>query len=327
MEIIQEKVEIQVTPKKFFDKSISIRELLFILAVVFCLSPFASPPVALVIGLLLSFSIGNPYKNLNRRASSILLQVSVVGLGFGMNVTSAINAGKTGVLFTVFSIVGTFVGGFLLKKILKIEKKTSYLISSGTAICGGSAIAAISPVIKAEEKQISVALATIFILNSLALILFPIIGHWLNLSQTQFGLWCAIAIHDTSSVVGASSKYGALSLQVATTVKLTRALWIIPIAFLSSLIFKNRGSKIKVPYFIGLFVIAMLFNSYLPFVKQYSLYLVNMAKASLTLTLFLIGSGLSKEVLKSVGFRPFLEGVALWIMISITSLLVIDFYF
>ncbi|MCK9613825.1 MAG: putative sulfate exporter family transporter [Bacteroidales bacterium] len=319
------KTDEQTVQKKFFGIRITIRELIFIIAIIFSLSPFASPPIALLLGLFIALFIGNPFKHLSHKATHILLQISVVGLGFGMNVTSAINAGKTGVLFTVFSIIGTLVIGFLLSKIFKVEKKTSYLISSGTAICGGSAIAAISPVIKAEEKQISVALGTIFILNSIALFIFPVIGHKLNLSQTQFGLWCAIAIHDTSSVVGAACKYGNTALEVATTVKLTRALWIIPIAFLSTFIFKNKKSKIKIPYFIGLFIIAMFLNSYFPFIQQYNYIIVNIAKAGLTLTLFLIGSGLSKTILKSVGFRPLLQGVTLWIIISIVSLVVINF--
>ena len=302
------------------DRSITTREVIFLLAVVLCLSPFISPPIALVMGLVIAQFIGHPYLHLNHKATHILLQVSVVGLGFGMNVSSALKAGKEGVLFTIVSIIGTLVIGFLMGKFLKIEKKTSYLISAGTAICGGSAIAAISPVIKAQEKQISVALGTIFILNSIALFLFPVIGHAMNLSQTQFGLWCAIAIHDTSSVVGAASKYGAHALEVATTVKLARALWIIPVAFLSTFIFKNKGSKIKIPYFIGLFIVAMILNTYVPFVQQYNHYLTGFAKAGLTLTLFLIGCGLSRKVLQSVGFKPLIQGVVLWVLISVAAL-------
>ena len=216
------------------------------MAIVLCLFPIITPPVALLMGLIIALFIGHPYLHLNTKATQILLQVSVIGLGFGMNVTSAMKAGKEGIIFTIVSIIGTLVIGFLMGKFLKIEKKTSYLISAGTAICGGSAIAAISPVIKADDKQISVALGIIFILNSIALFLFPAIGHALQLSQTQFGLWCAIAIHDTSSVVGAASKYGTHALEVATTVKLARALWIIPVAFLSTFIFKNKAGKIGV---------------------------------------------------------------------------------
>ncbi len=306
--------------KNLLDKSITAREVIFVLAVVFCLSPLVSPPIALLMGLIIAQFIGHPYLHLNHKATHILLQVSVVGLGFGMNVTSALKAGKEGILFTIVSIIGTLVIGFFMGKFLKIEKKTSYLISAGTAICGGSAIAAISPVIKAQEKQISVALGTIFILNSAALFLFPFIGHQLNLSQSQFGMWCAIAIHDTSSVVGAASKYGTHALEVATTVKLARALWIIPVAFLSTFIFKNKGGKIKIPYFIGLFVLAMIVNTYVPFVQQYSHYLTGFAKAGLTLTLFLIGCGLSRKVLQSVGFKPLIQGVVLWLIISAAAL-------
>lgn len=306
--------------KNLLDKSITTREVIFVLAVVFCLSPLVSPPIALLMGLIIAQFIGHPYLHLNHKATHILLQVSVVGLGFGMNVTSALKAGKEGILFTIVSIIGTLVIGFFMGKLLKIEKKTSYLISAGTAICGGSAIAAISPVIKAEEKQISVALGTIFILNSAALFLFPFIGHQLNLSQSQFGMWCAIAIHDTSSVVGAASKYGPQALEIATTVKLARALWIIPVAFLSTFIFKSKDSKIKIPYFIGLFVLAMIANTYIPFVQQYNHYLTNIAKAGLTLTLFLIGCGLNRKTISSVGFKPLIQGVILWVIIATAAL-------
>lgn len=305
---------------KFLDKSITTREVIFLLAVVFCLSPLITPPIALFMGLIIAQFIGHPYLHLNHKATHILLQVSVVGLGFGMNVTSALKAGKEGVLFTIVSIIGTLVIGFFMGNFLKIEKKTSYLISAGTAICGGSAIAAISPVIKAEEKQISVALGTIFILNSVALFLFPFIGHELHLSQSQFGMWCAIAIHDTSSVVGAASKYGTQALEIATTVKLARALWIIPVAFLSTFIFKNKNSKIKIPYFIGLFVLAMISNTYIPFIQRYNDYLTNFAKSGLTLTLFLIGCGLNRKTISSVGFKPLIQGVILWIIIASAAL-------
>lgn len=325
---MKETVPIPATAKpakRILDRSITTREVIFLLAVVFCLSPLITSPIALLMGLLIAQFIGHPYLHLNHKATHILLQVSVVGLGFGMDVTSALKAGKEGILFTIVSIIGTLVIGFFMGKFLKIEKKTSYLISAGTAICGGSAIAAISPVIKAEEKQISVALGTIFILNSIALFLFPFIGHAMKLSQTQFGLWCAIAIHDTSSVVGASSKYGTQALEIATTVKLARALWIIPVAFLSTFIFKNKGVKIKIPYFIGLFVLAMIANTYVSFVTQYSHYLTGFAKAGLTLTLFLIGCGLSRKVLQAVGYKPLIQGVVLWVIISTVALWAVTF--
>ena len=295
-------------------------KLIFIICIAFCLTPIASPAVALLLGLVVAQLTGHPYLHLNHKATHILLQVSVVGLGFGMNVHSALQAGREGVLFTIASITGTLTLGYFMGKWLNIEKKTSYLISAGTAICGGSAIAAISPVIKAEEKQISVALGCIFILNSIALFIFPVIGHHLNLTQTQFGLWCAIAIHDTSSVVGAANKYGTHALEVATTVKLARALWIIPVAFMSTFIFKNKSKKITVPYFIGLFILAMMANTYIPALSTISPYFITLAKAGLTLTLFLIGAGLSRKVLSSVGLMPLLQGVVLWAAISATAL-------
>ncbi|SHI32881.1 conserved hypothetical integral membrane protein [Arenibacter nanhaiticus] len=304
----------------WLQKSITTRELLFLIMVVLCLTPFISPPMALLLGLIVAQWIGHPYLHLNHKATHLLLQVSVVGLGFGMNMNSALKAGKEGVLFTIVSIVSILVIGFFMGKVLKLDKKTSYLISVGTAICGGSAIAAISPVIKAKENQISIAIGTIFILNSVALFAFPAIGSALDLSQTQFGMWCAIAIHDTSSVVGAASKYGDKALEIATTVKLARALWIIPLAFLSTYVFKNKGGNIKIPYFIGLFVLAMMANTYIPFVQEYSHYLTSIAKAGLTLTLFLIGCGLNRNVLSAVGYKPLLQGIVLWVLIAAGAL-------
>jgi uncharacterized integral membrane protein (TIGR00698 family) len=298
----------------------NVQKTIFIICAVLCLTPFISPAIALLMGLAIAQLTGHPYLYLNHKATHFLLQFSVVGLGFGMNVHSALQAGKEGVLFTVVSIISTLVFGYFMGKWLNIEKKTSYLISAGTAICGGSAIAAISPVIKAEEKQISVALGCVFILNSIALFIFPLIGHHFNLSQTQFGLWCAIAIHDTSSVVGAAGKYGPHALEVATTVKLARALWIIPVAFMSTFIFKNQSKKISIPYFIGLFILAMIASTYIPAVHELSKYITLIAKAGLTLTLFLIGAGLSRKVLSSVGFKPLLQGVVLWVIISTAAL-------
>lgn len=299
------------------------RKVIFIISTALCLTPYISPAVALLLGLAVAQLAGHPYLHLNHKATHLLLQASVVGLGFGMNVHSAMQAGKEGILFTIVSISTTLIFGFLIGKWLNIERKTSYLIANGTAICGGSAIAAISPVIKAEEKQISVALGCVFILNSIALFIFPMIGHYFNLSQTQFGLWCAIAIHDTSSVVGAASKYGATALEVATTVKLARALWIIPVAFISTWLFNNKSKKISLPYFIGLFILAMIANSCLPAVKVISPYMTGAARAGLTLTLFLIGAGLSKQVLVSVGIKPLLQGIILWVAISTLALFAI----
>lgn len=263
---------------------------------------------------------GNPFVHFNHKAITYLLQFSVIGLGFGMNATSALSAGKEGFLLTIFSIFSTLILGTFLGKWLKTDKKTSHLISCGTAICGGSAIAAISPVIKSNENQTSIALGVIFILNSVALFAFPFIGHQLDLSQKEFGLWCAIAIHDTSSVVGAANKYGAEALQIATTVKLARALWIIPISLLTAAIFKNQSQKIKIPYFIGLFILAMLFNSYVPATAIIAPHILGIAKIGLTVTLFLIGATLNINTLKAVGVKPLLQGVFLWIFIAALSL-------
>ncbi|WEK33516.1 MAG: putative sulfate exporter family transporter [Candidatus Pseudobacter hemicellulosilyticus] len=327
------KAQFSTRFKQFLSRQLTFREIIFITMLLVCLSGLVSAPLALLLGILVAQFIGHPFLALNHKATHILLQVSVVGLGFGIHIETALQAGKAGFAITIVSIFGTLFLGYLLGKILKVEKITAYLIAAGTAICGGSAIAALSPVIKAEEKQISVALGTIFILNALALFLFPLIGQALQLSQWQFGIWSAIAIQDTSSVVGAASKYGKEALQVASTVKLTRALWIIPIAFGSALVFKagdaananarhtpGARSRIKLPYFIGLFVVAILLNSYIPVIHSIADHLVQLSRAGLTVTLFLIGSGLSRKVLSSVGFRPVVQGALLWILISAGAL-------
>ena len=304
-----------------FKVNAKLQQLIFAALLLFCTTIFVSPPIALVLGLIVANLFGHPFLEWNHKATSYLLQFSVVGLGFGMNVHSAVSVGKEGFLFTVVSIISTLILGAFLGKWFKTEKKTSHLISCGTAICGGSAIAAIAPIIKSNEKQTSVALGVIFILNSVALFLFPAVGHWLDLSQNEFGLWCAIAIHDTSSVVGAASKYGSESLKIATTVKLARALWIIPIALITAFVFKNKSGKIKVPYFIGLFILAMIVNTYLPEMEIIGLHLVSVAKTGLTVTLFLIGAGLNSTILKSVGFKPLAQGFLLWTFIATATLL------
>ncbi|MDI6034293.1 putative sulfate exporter family transporter [Flavobacterium sp. LB2P84] len=304
----------------FFKVNTKLQQLIFVVLILFCTSTFVSPLIALVLGLIVANLFGHPFLELNHKATNYLLQFSVVGLGFGMNVHSAVSAGKEGFLFTVISIFSTLVLGTFLGKWFKTEKKTSHLISCGTAICGGSAIAAIAPVIQSNEKQTSVALGVIFILNSVALFLFPAVGDWLDLSQKEFGLWCAIAIHDTSSVVGAASKYGPEALQIATTVKLARALWIIPVALITAFIFKNKSGKIKIPYFIGLFILAMIANTYLPQMESVAPHLVSVSKIGLTVTLFLIGAGLNRTVLRSVGLKPLAQGILLWTFIAIATL-------
>ena len=305
----------------FFRVNTKLQQFIFGVLLFLCASSFVTPPIALVLGLLVANLFGHPYLHLNHKATNVLLQISVVGLGFGMNVNSALAAGKDGFLFTIGSILSTLILGTFIGKWLNIEKKTSHLISCGTAICGGSAIAAIAPVIKSNEKQTSVALGVIFILNSLALFLFPAVGHYLNLSQREFGLWCAIAVHDTSSVVGAASKFGTEALQIATTVKLARALWIIPVALITAFIFKNKSGKLKIPYFIGWFILAMIASTYLPQMVSVAPHLVSVAKIGLTITLFLIGAGLNRNVLKSVGLKPLAQGVLLWTFIAIATLI------
>ncbi|MES2765609.1 MAG: putative sulfate exporter family transporter [Bacteroidota bacterium] len=296
---------------------------IFFIAAALCLTPWIDPPLALLLGIIFSQTVEHPFKKQNSKWTKILLQISVVGLGFGMNMYEAAKAGQQGFLFTVATIFLTIAVGLLLGKALSIPRNITTLISAGTAICGGSAIAAVSPIIEAKEDEISVSLGTVFILNAIALFIFPAIGHYFNLSQSQFGLWAAIAIHDTSSVVGAATKYGAEALQIATTIKLARALWIIPLSFLAAMAFKSTKAKITIPYFILYFVIAMVINTLVPQMQPLSAILVLIAKKGLTLTLFLIGAGLSRTALKSVGVRPLILGVVLWILISVGSLSVI----
>ncbi|MEX0720102.1 MAG: putative sulfate exporter family transporter [Balneolaceae bacterium] len=304
-----------------------IKKILFIAVALLCFTPWVQPPLALLLGIILAFTIGQVFDGKGvSKSTGWLLKTSVVGLGFGMNFFSAIEVGKTGLLITVISIASTFAIGYIIAKKLSVDSKISILISSGTAICGGSAIAAMSPIINANSKQISIALGAVFILNSVALFIFPLIGNLMDLSQTQFGYWAAIAIHDTSSVVGAAASYGSNALSIATTVKLGRALWILPITFLTSFLFKSENSKIKIPYFIGLFVVAMLLNTFVPAISAYSDWIVLLAKKGLTLTLFLIGSGLSVSVLKAVGFRPMIKAILLWIFIALSSLGMILFF-
>ena len=293
-----------------------------------CVRSFGSwvtPPVALFLGLAFALVFGQPFPGFNKKMSKKLLQYSVVGLGFGMNIEASLASGKEGMLFTIVSVFGTLLIGWLIgRKMLKVDRNTSYLISSGTAICGGSAIAAVGPVIKAKDSEMSVALGTVFILNAIALFLFPAIGKLLGLDEQQFGTWAAIAIHDTSSVVGAGDAYGEEALKVATTIKLTRALWIIPVAFLTSFIFRTKGSKVNIPWFILFFVLAMVANTYLLCdYPQIGTVVSGISRKCLTITMFFIGASLSPSVLKSVGVKPLVQGVLLWVIISVGSLLFI----
>ena len=286
---------------------------------------WVTPPVALFLGLAFALLCGQAYPAFNKKVSKKLLQYSVIGLGFGMNLHASLASGKEGMMFTIVSVVGTMVMGMLIgRKLLKMNRDTSYLISSGTAICGGSAIAAVGPVIKAKDSDMSVALATIFVLNAIALFVFPVLGQWLGLTQQEFGTWAAIAIHDTSSVVGAGAAYGEEALQVATTIKLTRALWIIPLALVTSFIFKSEGKKVSIPWFILWFIVAILINTYLlDAVPQVGKAISGLARKGLIITMFFIGASLSTNVLKAVGLKPLVQGVLLWLVISIGSLVYI----
>jgi uncharacterized integral membrane protein (TIGR00698 family) len=297
-----------------------LRIAVFVALLVFCVTPWGSPPVALALGLVLALTLGHPFPKRNSKATKLLLQASVVLLGFGMNLQKVVEAGRTGIVFTIVTITGTLLLGFLLGRAMGISRTTAHLISSGTAICGGSAIAAVGPVVDASDEEMSVALGTVFILNSIALFIFPMIGHRLGLTQPQFGVWAAIAIHDTSSVVGAAAKYGADALQIATTVKLTRALWIVPLTLATAFFFKRKSARVAIPWFIGGFVVASVIRTYVPSPPEVWSTLTTIARIGLTITLFLIGAGLSRKSIAAVGARPLILGVVLWIVISSVSL-------
>ena len=292
-----------------------------------------SPPVALFVGLIFALCFGAPCQKFNKKLSKQLLQASVVGLGFGMNLVQSLKSGAEGMLFTIISVALVMIIGVWLGRRMRIEQKTSYLISSGTAICGGSAIAAVGGVLKANENQMAVSLGVVFILNAIALFVFPPIGRMLGMSDGQFGTWAAIAIHDTSSVVGAGQAYSATACEIATLVKCTRALWIIPLAFFTAYLYRNDASatgktKIAVPWFIVLFVVAMVVNTYTPESLTSTMQpiyqgIAMLAKRMMTVVLFAIGAGLSLKVVRQVGLRPLVLAVVLWIVIGIGSLLVV----
>lgn len=312
-------------------KKTMVSKIVFVLFILLACLPQVASWMALLAGIVYAFVFGGPaFPKFAKKTQKYLLQACVVGLGFGMNLQEALQSGKEGMLFTVVSVATVMVLGFLVGKLLKVDSKTSYLISSGTAICGGSAIAAVSPVVEADDKQMSVSLGTIFVLNAIALLVFPPLGHFFNMSDVQFGEWSAIAIHDTSSVVGAAAAYSDKSLEVAAMIKCTRALWILPLALVTMLFFRKNKGKGKfnvIPWFIFLFAIAMVLNTYLfPMLgvpAEIGKYIVLVAKRGFAITLFLIGTGLSAKTLKSCGARPFVQGVTLWFAIAAISLLVI----
>jgi uncharacterized integral membrane protein (TIGR00698 family) len=293
--------------------------IVFVLGLLVAASSFASPPVALAMGLTFGLLFPHPFSKESAKCSKVLLQASVVGLGFGMNLHEVVRAGRSGFLYTLLSISFALVCGMLLGAVLRVARTPAYLISTGTAICGGSAIAAVGPITGATDEQMAVSLGTVFVLNSVALLIFPAIGTTLKLTQSQFGLWAALAIHDTSSVVGAAAKYGAAALQVGTTVKLARALWIVPLS-LGTAIIKGAKARIQWPWFIGLFGVAAVCNTYLPVGAPAYTVLVKLARIGLTVTLYLIGGGISIATLKEVGHRPLLQGILLWLVVSAGSL-------
>lgn len=282
-------------------------------------SGLVSPPVALAIGLLFGLLLTHPYGAEARKVSKLLLQASVVGLGFGMNLHDVLRAGRSGFLYTMLGIAFALAAGMALGAILRVKRTPAFLISTGTAICGGSAIAAVGPILQASDEEMAISLGTVFVLNSVALLVFPFIGGALRLSQSQFGLWAALAIHDTSSVVGAAAKYGTEALSIATTVKLARALWIVPLALGTAMV-RHAKAKVEWPWFIALFCLAAVCNTYLPGGAHAYGFAVKAAKMGLTATLFLIGSGISVATVKQVGHRPLLQGILLWLIVLVGSL-------
>ena len=303
-----------------------MKKVLFIVLLVASAFPGVPAAAALAVGLVFALVTGGVYPSFSKKASRLLLQAAVVGIGFGMNFNSAIRSGGAGMAMTIVSVVFVMVAGWVLGRMMRVDGKVSYLVSAGTAICGGSAIAAVAPVVKADDSQISVSLGTIFTLNALALFIFPPIGRMLGLTEIQFGEWAAIAIHDTSSVVGAGAAYGSEALQTATLIKCTRALWILPLAFATTLIMREKGAKVSVPWFIVFFVLAMIINTLMPQSEVWTAYtkvVVALSKQAMCVTLFLIGSMLSLSSLWRVGARPLLQGVALWVLTAAVSLLIV----
>jgi uncharacterized integral membrane protein (TIGR00698 family) len=308
-----------------------LAKILFFLALVLSFTGLLSPPVALTIGILFGLCFVHPFAAFTRTSSRILLQVCVVALGFGMNLQEVLKAGRTGFVYTALGISFALLVGTALGKLLQVRGNSSFLITTGTAICGGSAIAAIGPILQADDEEMAVSLGTVFILNSIALLIFPAIGGALHLSQSQFGLWAALAIHDTSSVVGAAAKYGQEALVIGTTVKLARALWIVPLALATAAIMQNKSktspgadtrakAKIQFPWFILFFCLAAVLNTYVPAIQRGSNTLFALGRLGLVATLFLIGTGISRATVKEVGWRPLLQGVLLWLAVGTASL-------
>jgi uncharacterized integral membrane protein (TIGR00698 family) len=302
--------------------TLGVSKNIFFAALIVAASGLASPPVALLGGLIYGFTVTHPFHVESKRLATFLLRASVIALGFGMNLHEVLRAGRSGFLYTAAGITFAMLLGLGLGHLIQVGKKSAFLISAGTAICGGSAIAAIGPIADANEEEMAVSMGTVFILNSVALFLFPLVGYALRMSQEEFGLWSALAIHDTSSVVGATAKYGTTALGIGTTIKLARAVWIIPLSFVTASALKSKA-KIRWPWFILFFCFAALLNTSLPrFAPTFGV-LNHLGKIGLTVTLFLIGTGLNRETLKSVGFRPLLQGLVLWMVVGVGTLLLI----
>lgn len=306
--------------QSFIGKSLYLILVLFII-----FTPFFSSPLALLAGLIVGLVFGTPFPEFTQKASKYALQASVVGLGFGINLYQVAETGLTGIVYTAASLIATILLGLILGKLFLSPAKLTHLISTGTAICGGSAIAAVAPVIRANAHEISIALGIVFILNALALFIFPVIGEFLQLTQEQFGIWSAIAIHDTSSVVGAAARFGDEALQIATTLKLTRALWIIPMVLVSGFFFRNESKKVTVPFFIILFLLASVLYTFVPPVATIAPTLVFLAKKGLLLSLFLIGAAINMKTIRSISMKPFLQGFILWMLVAVSSLVIIYF--
>lgn len=305
-----------------------LRPILFSVCALACLIPFVPSAAALLGGAILGVIWGNPWPDLNKKLTQRLLALSIVGLGAGMNLSVVGEVGAQGALYTVVGIGLTLVLGTILGKLLRAPRDVSILVSVGTAICGGSAIAAVAPVIRAKHQDVTVALATVFILNALALLIFPWIGHSLDLNQVAFGLWSALAIHDTSSVVGSTLQYGAQALEVGTTVKLARALWIVPVTLLFARFYVKKdqnaqSTPIRRPWFILGFVIMAAAVTWIPALQPTGKIIEQIARRTLVLTLFLIGSGITRATLKSVGVRPLIQGILLWILVASCTLVAI----
>lgn len=298
----------------------------FVLGLILAASGFVSPPFALLGGVVYGLILVHPFQAGSKRLAKFLLQASVVALGFGMNLHEVIRTGRSGFVYTAISITAAMLLGLGLGRLIQVSQKSSFLISAGTAICGGSAIAAVGPISGANEEEMAVSLGAVFILNSVALFLFPAIGFALHMTQNQFGLWAALAIHDTSSVVGAAAKYGSTALAVGTTIKLARALWIVPLSVVTAILVKSKA-RIQWPWFIALFCFAALLNTEVPIFAPSLIPalagLSRLGKIGLTVTLFLIGTGLNRETLRKVGVRPLLQGLTLWIMVGSGTLALI----